>query len=261
MTKVLWIEDDVLQLQTFTEMLRYEDYDTLAADNGIVGLEYARQHQPDLIICDIMMPGLDGYGVLREVRKDSNLASIPFIFVTARNDETDIEQGLKMGVDDYITKPFDASDLLFRVKKVLTQRALRSFNHEVFLSYSRRDEEPMRRVKVSLRDANLRVWVDEEGLEPGTRSWRRAVQEAIDRAGCVVVILSPHAKQSEWVEAELDYAESQKKTIFPVIISGNKSNAIPFGYTLAQWINVVEKDYTTEMQKLITAIHKRLNST
>jgi hypothetical protein len=118
----------------------------------------------------------------------------------------------------------------------------------------------MRRICSHLRKEDFTVWVDEDGLQPGTRSWRRTVQHAIDKAGCIVVILSPEAKQSQWVEAELDYGESQNKTIFPILARGDRSDAIPFGYTLSHWINIQQPmKYNSEMQKLVTAIRKLLN--
>jgi CheY-like chemotaxis protein len=266
---ILSIEDDIHLLQGIRDILELDDYEVLGTINPIEGLEIARVSYPDLILLDIMMPYMDGYQVLAELRKDPKLTVIPVIFLTARGEKSDIRHGLKMGVDDYIVKPFTSDDLLLRVESVFyrrelleeaTKRLALEFKNHVFLSYSRKDDVLMRRVGDYLKNQSFIVWVDEEGLEPGTRSWRRTVQDAIDGAGCLAVILSPDAKESPWVEAELAYAEAQSKTIFPILARGDKSNAVPFGYNLAQWIDIVQKDFDVEMGNLTKAIRKCLTS-
>lgn len=137
--------------------------------------------------------------------------------------------------------------------------AARARPHDAFLSYSRRDSDVMRRVQGTLHTAGVRVWVDEQGLEPGTMSWKQAIQQAIEQASCLVVILSPDSKQSRWVQAELDYAESQSKKIFPILARGDKSSAVPFGYTMAQWVDI-QTDYDGEINKLVIAVRKFLSS-
>ncbi len=129
--------------------------------------------------------------------------------------------------------------------------------HDIFLSYSRRDDDIMRRVQQTLVRAGFSVWVDEESLEPGTRSWRREVSRAIDGAGCLVAIFTPAAKQSEWVEKEIDYAETQKKTIFSILASGSNQTSILFGYTLNQWVDI-RTNYAESMKTLVIAIKKYL---
>jgi CheY-like chemotaxis protein len=80
--------------------------------NGLIGALWAREHLPDLIICDVMMPELDGYGVLAALRQDPATATIPFIFLTAKADKVDLRQGMELGADDYLTKPFTTEELL-----------------------------------------------------------------------------------------------------------------------------------------------------
>jgi hypothetical protein len=109
--------------------------------------------------------------------------------------------------------------------------------HHVFLSYSHKDADLMQRVCDDLRAVRLTVWTD-EGIEPGTSSWKKAIQEAIENAGCLVVILSPDAKQSEWVERELDYASAQKVRIFPLLARGDERDAIPFALSGSQFIDM-----------------------
>jgi K+-sensing histidine kinase KdpD len=122
MRKVLVIEDAPSLRKDILEMLGFEGFQAIGAENGLVGVERAREHLPDLIICDIMMPGLNGYGVLEELRKDATTATIPFIFLTARTDRVDVRLGMELGADDYLTKPFHAAELLATVRARLRKR-------------------------------------------------------------------------------------------------------------------------------------------
>ena len=122
MTKILVIEDADPLRNDIVEMLAFEGFDVASAENGIVGVEVAREYKPDLIICDIMMPELDGYGVLNALRKDDQMVTVPFIFLTAKTDRTDIRHGMGLGADDYLTKPFVASELLESIQARLDKR-------------------------------------------------------------------------------------------------------------------------------------------
>jgi diguanylate cyclase (GGDEF)-like protein len=112
MTKILVIEDEDSVRSNIMELLDAEEFDAIEADNGRYGVQLAREESPDLILCDVMMPQLDGYGVLRELRKDPVTAIIPFIFLTAKASRTDWRQGMELGADDYLTKPFSRDELL-----------------------------------------------------------------------------------------------------------------------------------------------------
>ncbi len=128
MTKILVIEDEESVRLNLVEMLEAEDYEAVSAPNGMIGAMGALDHIPDLVICDVMMPELDGYGVLETLRQDPATAAIPFIFLTAKADKGDIREGMELGADDYLTKPFTRNELLqsitTRLKKqtVLTQQ-------------------------------------------------------------------------------------------------------------------------------------------
>jgi two-component system, sensor histidine kinase and response regulator len=122
MTKILVIEDADPLRNDIVEMLTFEGYAVTSAENGLVGVERAREHKPDLIICDIMMPEMDGYGVLNALREDGDLITVPFIFLTAKTDRTDIRHGMGLGADDYLTKPFVASELLESIQARLDKR-------------------------------------------------------------------------------------------------------------------------------------------
>lgn len=112
MKKILLIEDNMEIRENTAEILELAHYKVDTAENGKIGVEMAKEMLPDLIICDIMMPELDGYGVLHIVGKDPHTASIPFIFLTAKAEKSDYRKGMNMGADDYLTKPFDEMELL-----------------------------------------------------------------------------------------------------------------------------------------------------
>ncbi len=112
MTKILVIEDEHVLLLTIQQMLQFEDYEVVIASDGVEGVAMARQHLPDLIVCDIMMPRLDGYGVLQALREDSATRAIPFIFLTAKVERDHQRQGMDLGASDYITKPFTHREFL-----------------------------------------------------------------------------------------------------------------------------------------------------
>lgn len=119
MRKILLIEDNPEVRENTAEILQLAGYDVITADNGKQGVEAALQHQPELIICDIMMPVLDGYGALHLLSKNPKTDAIPFIFLTAKSERTDVRKGMEMGADDYITKPFDDIELLNAVESRL----------------------------------------------------------------------------------------------------------------------------------------------
>jgi CRP-like cAMP-binding protein len=116
MKSVLVIEDNADIRENTAEILEMAGYKSFSAENGKRGVELAIKEKPDLIVCDIMMPELDGYGVLHLLRKNAETQSIPFIFLTAKIERTDFRKGMEMGADDYITKPFEDIELLNAVE-------------------------------------------------------------------------------------------------------------------------------------------------
>lgn len=118
-TKILLIEDNPDIRENTQELLELSDYDVEVAENGKEGVKLAKDILPDLIICDIMMPELDGYGVLQILNKQPQTASIPFIFLTAKAEKDDFRKGMTLGADDYLTKPFDETDLLNAIENRL----------------------------------------------------------------------------------------------------------------------------------------------
>jgi CRP/FNR family transcriptional regulator, cyclic AMP receptor protein len=122
MKKILLIEDNEDIRNNTAEILELSNYKVVVAENGKIGVEKAIEHSPDLIICDIMMPVLDGYGVLHAVHKNDTIKNTPFIFLTALTERSDFRKGMELGADDYITKPFSGTELLnavdSRLKKI-----------------------------------------------------------------------------------------------------------------------------------------------
>ncbi|MEM9823918.1 MAG: response regulator [Bacteroidota bacterium] len=130
MKKILIIEDNIDVRENICEVLELSNYEVDAAANGIIGVEKAMSNTPDLIVCDVMMPELDGYGVLHILSKKAQTADVPFIFLTAKTEKADFRKGMELGADDYITKPFSNRDLLsaieLRLKK--TERIKQAFD-------------------------------------------------------------------------------------------------------------------------------------
>ncbi len=122
MPTILVIEDNQEMAENIAAILQLSKYTVLTAPNGKIGVQMAQEKIPDLILCDIMMPELDGYGVLQVLVNDPETANIPFIFLTAKTDKSDFRTGMNLGADDYITKPFDGYDLL----KVIEMRLKKS---------------------------------------------------------------------------------------------------------------------------------------
>ena len=119
MKKILLIEDNRDVRENTSEILRLAQYEVITAVNGKEGVEKAQSEKPDIIICDIMMPILDGHGVLHMLSKQEETASIPFIFLTAKAERSDMRKGMEMGADDYLTKPFDDVELLNAIESRL----------------------------------------------------------------------------------------------------------------------------------------------
>ena len=130
MKKILLIEDNLGVRENTEEILSLANYKVLTAPNGKIGVELAQQEKPDLIISDIMMPELDGYGVLHILSKKDETARIPFIFLTAKTEKADVRKGMSLGADDYLTKPFDDTDLLNAIEVRLRKSAMQQRLYE-----------------------------------------------------------------------------------------------------------------------------------
>jgi signal transduction histidine kinase len=123
MSRVLVVEDEDAVRANLVELLEAEGFGVLQAGNGLTGLTLAQEHRPDVILCDIMMPDLDGYEVLASLRQEPSTASLPFIFLTAKADRSDMRQGMNLGADDYLVKPFTRAELLSAITTRLARDA------------------------------------------------------------------------------------------------------------------------------------------
>ena len=119
---VLVVDDDPVILKLLEVNFEMEGFQVVRAADGAEGLERARELRPDIVVLDVMMPRMTGYEVAKALREDDATAHIPIIFVTARAQSTDVERGMELGVDDYVTKPFDPLDLIARVNTLLARR-------------------------------------------------------------------------------------------------------------------------------------------
>ncbi|MGL6138960.1 MAG: hybrid sensor histidine kinase/response regulator [Planktothrix sp.] len=128
MKKILVIEDDLNVRSIILDILEAEEFLAISAEDGKIGVKLAKEILPDLIICDVMMPQLDGYQVLEEIRNYQATATIPFIFLTAKSTPDDLRQGMNLGADDYLTKPFTRQDLLAAIRSRIQKH--QTFEHK-----------------------------------------------------------------------------------------------------------------------------------
>ncbi|MGB5818970.1 MAG: response regulator [Saonia sp.] len=121
MKKVLLIEDDTALRENTAELLELSNYQVITAPNGKIGIEKAKELQPDIVVCDIMMPEIDGYTVLQELSMDETVKHVPFIFLSAKTEHKEIRKGMDLGADDYLTKPFEEEDLMSAIESRLAK--------------------------------------------------------------------------------------------------------------------------------------------
>lgn len=177
MKKILIIEDNTDVRENLAEILELSNYQPITAENGKIGVEKALQEPPDLILCDVMMPELDGFGVLHILSKNQKTADIPFIFLTAKAEKEDFRRGMSLGADDYITKPFDDVALLqtvetrlqkserLRVASAQASGSLETFinearAHELLQSLSHeRESRTLRRKDLIFKEGDIPRWL------------------------------------------------------------------------------------------------------
>jgi DNA-binding response OmpR family regulator len=155
MKSILLIEDDTILRENTSELLELANYHVVTAPNGKIGLEVAKNTLPDIIVCDIMMPELDGYGVLEGLSGNENTKHIPFIFLSAKTERKDVRKGMDLGADDYITKPFEEEELISAIESRLAKAAILTDN---------RHEEDSQESEEELRTLNdLKNFFDDNG--------------------------------------------------------------------------------------------------
>lgn len=155
MTTILLIEDNASMRRNITQILSIEGYRALAAADGESGLKLLRDEKVDLILCDIMMPGMDGYAVLAQVRAAVATASLPFIFLTAKGEMPDLRTGMALGADDYLAKPVSSADLLKAVRARLQRHTQQRQTPALCFD----DARPLERLGISSREAEILLWM------------------------------------------------------------------------------------------------------
>lgn len=123
--KILIVEDQATMRRNVALMLQLEGHAVVTAANGLEGVEMIQSERPDLILCDVMMPEMDGYAVLRALREDDGIKHIPFVFLTAKGDRNDVREGMGLGADAYLTKPASREELLEVVNELLNRQNAR----------------------------------------------------------------------------------------------------------------------------------------
>jgi DNA-binding NarL/FixJ family response regulator len=163
MKTVLVIEDEPEMRRNIARLLKLEGYNALAAENGRAGLDAMRQTKPDLVLCDVMMPVMDGHEVLRALRQDPELRSIPFVFLTARGEKSDLRGGMNLGADDYLTKPVENEELLAAVAARL-HRAEQTARRGFAPNFS--SAKPLESLGLSPREAEVLLWAAQGKTNP-----------------------------------------------------------------------------------------------
>jgi DNA-binding NarL/FixJ family response regulator len=188
MKKILVIEDQPEMRRNITALLRYYDYEPIAAESGRAGVEAARREKPDLILCDVMMPELDGYGVLQALQTDAVLARTPFVFLTAKGEKDDLRSGMNLGADDYLTKPVANTDLVRAIETRL-RRSEQQVKREFKPDFS--SSEPLVKLGLTPRAAEALLWLAQGKTNPDiaailgiTESTvKKHVQEVFEKLG------------------------------------------------------------------------------
>jgi DNA-binding NarL/FixJ family response regulator len=161
MKKILVIEDEAEALENLVLMLEMEGFKPFSASNGRLGVEVARRERPDVILCDVSMPELDGYGVLESLRGDALTVSIPFIFLTAKGDKKDVRSGMNLGADDYLIKPAGAEEVLAAIQARLDRHVEKeqAAMARVELRPNFDSARPLEGLGLTPREAEVLLWV------------------------------------------------------------------------------------------------------
>lgn len=154
MKKILIIEDEPAMRANLAELLELENYRAFSAANGQEGVALARSELPDLILCDVMMPRLDGHGVLEALRENARTARIPFVFLTAKGERGDLRAGMDLGADDYLVKPVARKELLGAIKA----RLERAERHRIDFRVEYQSARPLETLGLTPREAEVLFW-------------------------------------------------------------------------------------------------------
>ena len=185
MKTILLIEDEPQMRRNVLRMLELEGFTTIGAEDGLQGLSAAMQRRPDLILCDVTMPGLDGYGVLAKLREDPLTASIPFIFLTAKGERADLRTGMNLGADDYLVKPVAIKELLAAMQARFAKAKLTARQGKLAFDSSK----PLEKLGLTPREAEVLLWVAQGKtnaeigliLESATATVKKHVERVLEK--------------------------------------------------------------------------------
>ena len=159
MKKILVIEDEAETRDNLVLMLEMEGFQPVSAPNGQIGVEVAKRELPDVILCDVSMPKLDGYGVLEALRADEKTVSIPFIFLTAKGDKKDLRTGMNLGADDYLTKPASAEEVLSAINARLDRHSEKEQAAMAKVQPNFDSAKPLEALGLTPREAEVLLWI------------------------------------------------------------------------------------------------------
>lgn len=162
MKTILIIEDQPEMRENLVTILSMEGYEALQAPDGARGLALALEEKPDLVLCDVMMPGMDGHDVLESMRRSPSIGGTPFIFLTARGEKQDLRTGMNLGADDYLTKPVAADDLLAAIQARLERESKRAVGFSPDFSSA----VPLQSLGLTPREAEVLLWVAQGKSNP-----------------------------------------------------------------------------------------------
>jgi DNA-binding NarL/FixJ family response regulator len=157
MSKILVIEDENKMRRNLVTILQLEGFEVIGAENGLSGLQMAESQGPDLILCDVMMPDIDGYAVLEQVRSNPKTTDIPLIFLTARGEKTDLRHGMNLGADDFLCKPCPTEELLEAVRARLKRQKERATSANSAIDFS--STQPLVKMGLTPREADVLLWM------------------------------------------------------------------------------------------------------
>lgn len=162
MTRILIIEDEPAMRTNLQDILELEGFQPILAARGKEGIRLAREQQPDIILCDILMPDMDGHAVLEALRSDPATVRIPFVFLTAKGERSDVREGMELGADDYLVKPVSVDELLRAVHTRLERR--RQQKEEFKAEF--KSPQPLEALGLSPREAEILFWVAQGKTNP-----------------------------------------------------------------------------------------------
>ncbi|MBW4508256.1 MAG: response regulator [Scytonematopsis contorta HA4267-MV1] len=191
--KILVIEDEKLSRNNLIKILRAEAFEPIGAENGATAIQLAIEQEPDVIICDIMMPEMDGYEVLKVLRQEPSTLMIPFIFLTAKTERADMRQGMNLGADDYLTKPFEIDELLEAIATRLKRQELLEKHAQVLIEQLQQSPDINTNLADNLAWDIEKLYSDLAEVKQKQKNAQRQMRLTQLEKACLLEILSGHS--------------------------------------------------------------------